>query len=183
MEEVKNTVEDKEIKNTSIKKEKDNSVKFMIIIIFLLIALLLCFYYIVKANDKVIIDKVSGTGSIKIDTTASEGDVATESLEDRRVFFAGLDDTVISKGQKINLRNIKDNEDFVMKYEIYNEDTGELIFETDFIESDHYLQWDPYDQLEKGEYNILIKEIPYAIIDGQEESLTSGANAIKLTLK
>ena len=178
VDELPNSNEKKEDEDN--KKDKKNYLLYAIILILLLL-LAFCFWSMSKKDNKVTSDQLGTRGNITM--TTGEDDVEEEGgLENRRVFFAGLTDSELSKGDVIRLRNLKANNDFVMKYEIYNTETNKLIYETDFIESDKYLQWDPYEQLEPGEYTVSIKEIPYAIVDGNEVPLTAGANTIKIKL-
>lgn len=101
-------------------------------------------------------------------------------LANRNVFFAGYTDATISKTSSIILENLPDNKDFLMKYEITNLETGEVVYETNLITSGQCVLWVPGETLEEGTYKLQFLAKPYF----QEENgnflpLTAGSNTVQ----
>ena len=124
--------------------------------------------------------------NLVIDTRATdEAKKAENPLADRQVYFAGIEDTVVSKTDTIELENLPANEDFVMRYVITDLDTNEQIYETDLIPSGEHVNWTPAETLPPGTYNIAFTEIPFYPTGADDEfiPLTQGRNVIKLIVK
>ncbi len=126
--------------------------------------------------------------SVSLDNISSEipmDDKLTDTktpLEDRQVYFAGYDDFTVGKGNIIYLENMPENEDILMAYEIYVDD--KLIHKTGMIPSGKYSEWMPADEMEAGEYDISIKNIPYYSYNGEDYFTLSfqPSNTVHMTI-
>lgn len=128
---------------------------------------------------------INVVSNISVDTraTSETNQVIEDSLGNRQVFFAGIEDLDISMTTSVLLENLPENEDILMKYEIYNSETEDLIFETDLIPSGEHVEWVPGRNLDKGEYQITMVETPYYPNgDDTYMPLTVGSNVLSLVL-
>ena len=124
-------------------------------------------------------------GNLVIDTNATDEERKQENpLSNRLVYFAGIDDTSFDRTGSIELLNLPENEDFLMRYIVTDLATNEQIFETDLIPSGQRVYWTPGETLPAGEYDIAFTEMPYALsADGKDYvPLTQGRNVIKLII-
>ncbi len=124
-------------------------------------------------------------GNMVVDTDATDEEIRNKNpLSDRSVFFAGIEDATIDKEGVIALENLPENEDFMMKYVVYNADSNEQIYETDLIPSGKRINWRPGEKLSSGEYKLAFVEMPYAKDEasGEYQPLTQGRNTITLTI-
>lgn len=122
-----------------------------------------------------------------IDTNATdEAKQAPNTLASRNVYFAGIDNSVCDSNTIVYLENLPDNEDFMMKYQIYiiDEDgvKGSLIYETDLIPSGQHVDWKPSETLEPGEYTLAFDELPFMQSGNDWIPLTAGENQVILTI-
>ncbi|HAG69822.1 MAG TPA: hypothetical protein DCL38_07605 [Lachnospiraceae bacterium] len=101
----------------------------------------------------------------------------------RNVYFAGIEDSVLYGEGRIALDNLAENEDFLMRYEVYDTEGGEMVFETGMIESGERVYFDPYSVLEPGVYRLRFTAIPYMEQNGSYLALTNGSNEVTIELK
>lgn len=133
-------------------------------------------------------EKNGGThaGSMVVDTRASGTQVhepEESPLTGRNVYFSGFGDAVIASGGVVQLDNREENLDFMLRYEIYDAGTGELVFETDLIPSGQHVDWMPGEALKPGEYTLNFLQIPYyPDPSGEYIGLTQGSNQITLAI-
>ncbi len=124
---------------------------------------------------------------VVIDTRAtqiSEVDKVKDKVKDRNVYFAGIDNAVLDMESRVKLENLPENEDFYMSYTVTNDDTGEVVYNTDLIPSGSHVAWIAGETLGKGEFNLSFLATPYVISDeGEAIALTSGNNKVKLTIQ
>ncbi len=96
---------------------------------------------------------------------------------------SGIEDTVIGPETVVQLDNREENIDFLLRYEIYDTGTGELVFETDLIPSGQHIDWVPGETLEPGEYTLNFLQIPYyPDPSGEYVALTQGSNQVNLAI-
>ena len=128
----------------------------------------------------------SSPGGMVVDTRAAQdggGESAENPLAGRSVYFSGIEDTAISRETVVRLDNREENLDFLLRYEIYNAGTGELVFETNLIPSGQHIDWVPGETLEPGEYTLDFLQIPYyPDPSGEYVSLTQGSNQVTLAI-
>lgn len=122
------------------------------------------------------------SANLTIDTNATDEEKKQEQdpLAGRMVFFAGIEDCSVNSQSVIYLENLAENEDFLMRYEVYEGDN--LVFETDLIPSGKYVEWKAAENLTEGEHNLKFKEIPYYPTNGDYTELTSGVNEVTITV-
>lgn len=169
---------DKKRKNRKRRDTVGNVVIAVLIIIILMLLLRSC-----RASPQVI----TTGGSMDVDTRATSQieEMFKGQENERDVYFAGINDAVINEKTKVLLENLPENEDYLMKYEIYNVDTDEKVFETDLIPSGSHIVWMAGEDLgEAGTYNLLFVESPFAPLDdGTYEPLTVGRNTVTFTVR
>ena len=122
---------------------------------------------------------------MRLDTNATEETYETyeeDELAQRNIFFSGIEDAKVSRGEVIALENLKENEDFLMKYIILDAKTNNLLFETDLIPSGNRVYWDPFKNLKTGVHEIAFVEEPYYEKDGEYMPLTSGKNIVTIEI-
>ncbi len=123
--------------------------------------------------------KGSGTwgGSVR----AEAGDGKTEenggnTLSGRNIYFSGVEDAVIGMDGVVRLENSMENGDFLMKYEVYEAEGGELVYESGLLASGGSVDWMPGGSLGAGEHLLTYLQIPcYMDGEGNCISLTRGS--------
>jgi len=125
----------------------------------------------------------TNSSNMSVDTRATSEEVEKEGddLSGRNIFFAGIEDCEIRKGNLVSLENLKENEDFLMKYTLLDEEEC-LMFETDLIPSGQRVYWDPTVNLKAGEHKVTFIEQPFMESDGEYIPLTSGRNIVSITI-
>ena len=123
-------------------------------------------------------------GNMVLDTRSTTDEAKRENpLASRSVFFAGIEDAAITKTGQIALDNLPENEDFLLKYEITDTETGELVFETNLIPAGERVLWTPGETMEPGTYKLSFLEKPfYKDEDGNFTPLTSGNNVVTIKI-
>lgn len=123
------------------------------------------------------------SANMSIDTRATDEEIANKGIDlsERNIFFAGIEDSVIRKGDLVSLENLKENEDFLMKYTLLDEEEC-LMFETDLIPSGQRVYWDPSVNLKVGDHKVTFIEQPYMESEGEYIPLTSGRNIVSITI-
>lgn len=128
----------------------------------------------------------SSPGGMVVDTRAAQdggGESAENPLAGRSVYFSGIEDAAIGRETVVQLDNREENLDFLLRYEIYDAGTGDLVFETDLIPSGQHIDWVPGETLEPGEYTLDFLQIPYyPDPSGEYISLTQGSNQVTLAI-
>ena len=131
-------------------------------------------------------ETVSSRGGMTVDARATDGpgkEAPPNPLADRSIYFSGIEDTVIGPETVVQLDNREENIDFLLRYEIYDTGTGELVFETDLIPSGQHIDWVPGETLEPGEYTLNFLQIPYyPDPSGEYVALTQGSNQVNLAI-
>ena len=119
-----------------------------------------------------------------VDTRSEKNQDTDNPLKDRTVSFVGLNDAILQEGGVIVLENLPENKDFYMKYEVTDNNSNKVVFETDLIESGNHIDWVPSETMKKGEYHLSFLQIPFwKSPDGSFIPLTSGNNEITVTLQ
>ena len=165
-------------------KENKRNSKLLVVLIgialLILIVLLMILFY--KQQEK-------KPGNLTVDTTATDISEEKEdplaALKDRQVYFAGYDDLTAGQDTVIELSNLPDNAEILMKYDILDAKTMESIYQTDLIESGLHVSWCPAQDLEPGTYQIIFHQMPYypyAESDSGYLPLTNASNEITLTV-
>lgn len=128
----------------------------------------------------------SSQGGMMVDARATgeqREETAPNPLAGRSVYFSGIEDSTIGRETVVQLDNREENLDFLLRYEIYDAGTGELVFETDLIPSGQYIKWVPGETLEPGEYTLDFLQIPYyPEPSGGYVGLTQGSNQVTLAI-
>lgn len=126
----------------------------------------------------------SEKGTLTVDTraTAENTEENVNPLASRNVYFAGIEDSTIKPTSIIELENLSENEDFLMKYTIKDASTQKVVFETDLIPSGEHINWVAGEDLEPGTYDLLFLEEPYALIGNDYIPLTAGQNKVTITI-
>lgn len=166
------------------KEQKRREAAIVIMSVIFVILLLVFIFWYAKTHKKPDVP-VTQEGNMVIDMNATDEERKKENpLANRQVYFAGIEDAVITKDGTVSLENLEANKEFVMKYIVTNNDTGEKIYETDLIPSGQRIYWTPGKDLAPGEYNIAFTEMPYApdATGKNYTPLTQGKNVIKLTI-
>lgn len=128
----------------------------------------------------------SGFTNLTLDTNANDEKELQNPLSSRNVYFAGIDNSTCGPNTVIYLENLEENEDFLMKYQIYEleEDgsKGEQLFETDLIPSGQHVNWKPAETLTPGVHNVTFVELPFMPQGEDFIPLTAGENNVVLTI-
>lgn len=121
----------------------------------------------------------SGTwgGSVRVEAGAGETEENGETpLSGRNIYFSGVEDAVIGMDSVVCLENSVENGDFLMKYEVYEAEGGELVYESGLIASGGSVDWMPGGSLGAGEHLLTYLQIPcYMDGEGNHISLTRGS--------
>jgi hypothetical protein len=126
-------------------------------------------------NVGLVLDDSQKEGNPESTTSGSE-------LSSRNVYFAGIEDATISATTEVYLENLEDNEDFLMKYIIYEGNT--LIYESNLIKAGNYISWVPGETLSAGEHHLSFTEVPYYVDkNGEYCELTNGVNEVTLIIE
>lgn len=113
---------------------------------------------------------------------AEKGSLA-ELLADRQVYFAGIEDAVISEDTVIYLENLKENGDILIQYEVIDKENGESLETTGLIPSGEHVAWVPGEALEKGTHTLILHESPFYPYEGEYFALTQGNNEVTFTIQ
>lgn len=158
-------------------RKKDTSGKlrkflFPLVILVTVLAVILS-VCIVKHGGK---GKESGTWNGSIRAEAGAGETEKKPLSGRKIYFSGMEDAVIGMDGIVRLENSMENGDFLMKYEVYDAEGGELVYESGLIASGESVDWMPGESMGAGEYILTYLQIPcYADGEGNYVSLTRGS--------
>lgn len=116
-------------------------------------------------------------GSVRVEAGAGETEENGENpLSGRNIYFSGVEDAVIGMDGIVRLENSIENGDFLMKYEVYEAEGGELVYESGLIASGESVDWMPGESLGAGEYILTYLQIPcYTDGEGNYISLTRGS--------
>ena len=131
-----------------------------------------------------LIDK--GYNNLTIDTAAAEEHETVTPVSARNVYFAGIDNSTCNGDTIVYLENLPENEDFLMKYEIYTltEDgqRKDMVYETDLIPSGKHVNWKPAEDLGVGIHQVAFVEQPFMRSGEDYIPLTAGENQVVLTI-
>ena len=126
-------------------------------------------------------------GALMVDTRSEKGETDGKSLadilSDRQVYFAGIENAVISHDTAICLENMEENGDILMQYEISDKATGEVLETTGLIPAGEQIAWVPGEQLEDGTYTLIFHEKPFYPYEGEYIALTQGNNEVTITIQ
>jgi hypothetical protein len=182
-------------RNTDNERENESGglpKKFILTgIILLLILLLLAGISVVltvKLSRKLKNRDIQDTpANVVLDDRSTEtgSKTSTADLSSRMIYFPGMEDATVTDDTIVKLENPSENEDIYLKYDVYDSDTGDLLFSTGLIPSGSYIGWTPGETMEPGEYHIVLNETPYIMLEGDTDytQLTQGNNEFNLTLK
>lgn len=133
-------------------------------------------------NNKNQENKDSSLGSLVVDLNSKSDDKQKDPLSGRSVELQGFESMVIKKGQKIVLKNSPDNGDFYVKYCIEDNESKEVLLETDLIPSGNYVEWTVSDNLDIGKYTLAFGQFPYWKDPDTDEykPLTGGKNVVEI---
>ena len=126
-------------------------------------------------------------GALMVDTRAEKGESDGKSLidilGDRQVYFAGIENAVISSDTVISLENMEENEDILMQYEITDKESGEVLETTGLIPAGEQVAWKPGEKLKTGTYTLVFHEMPFFPFEGEYVALTQGNNEVTITIQ
>ncbi|MCX4304466.1 MAG: hypothetical protein OSJ69_01540 [Acetatifactor sp.] len=116
-------------------------------------------------------------GSVRVEAGAGETKESGENpLSGRNIYFSGVEDAVIGMDGIVCLENSVENGDFLMKYEVYEAEGGEMVYESGLIASGESVDWMPGKSLGVGEHILTYLQIPcYTDGEGNYISLTRGS--------
>lgn len=116
-------------------------------------------------------------GSVRVEAGAGETEESGENpLCGRNIYFSGVEDAVIGMDGVVRLENNIENGDFLMKYEVYEAEGGELVYESGLLASGESVDWMPGGSLGAGEHTLTYLQIPcYTDGEGNYISLTRGS--------
>ena len=162
------------------KKTKGIIITLLIIIIALVIGGIVFFLH-QKPQDT--------ASTLSLDTSAKESTEASQDelssiLAKTNISFAGINN--IDNGTKttpVNMPNVKENDKILMRFTITDASTGEQVYKSGLVKSGEYVQWIPGETYGAGTYTFSVKEEPFYPYNGKNVPLTSGSNAIKVTIK
>ncbi len=165
-------------------EKKNNKTVIIIVIVATLVILGLLggFYYLYTHKPEA---EPTPQGNMVLDTRSTTDQAKKNSpLASRSVYFAGIEDAALAKDSQIALDNLPENEDFLLKYEITDTATGELVFETDLIPSGERVLWTPGETLAPGTYKLSFLEKPFYKDEktGEYTPLTSGNNVVTIVI-
>ena len=169
-----------------VTEKKSGNKRTLIIVIIAAIVVLIgvvCGFmsYINNMNTKQA--QNSNMDGLVLDTRAEGLTEEQKALKEREVFFTGFEGSRLNHESKINLINLPENEDFLMKYICINSDTGETVYETDLIPSGQTVVWTPYNDLGVGTFTIKFTQVPYYMQEnGEYRTLTSASNEVVLEI-
>lgn len=119
-------------------------------------------------------------GQLMIATNAED----SNPLANRSVSFVGMDDCTIKTGDSIKLENLPENQDFYLKFQITDTETGKDVYSTDLIPSGQSVMWVPSENLDKGVHHLAFLQLPYwKNPSGEYIPLTAGNNEVALTIE
>lgn len=168
--------------NKSImKKIKKQHIICGIIAIALIFFAILAFNHFQKPQEQATIS-TNTINTLNIDSNQTDIEEANNKLASRYVYFSGFDNATVNADSKIKLNNLETNQDFLMQYQIYEDD--KLVYETGLIKSGNSVYWQIGDTLSVGEHNLTIKQNPYYDVDGKGNylPLTYGSCTVKFTV-
>lgn len=124
-------------------------------------------------------------GSVRAEAGAGETEEnGDNSLSGRNIYFSGMEDAVIGMDGIVRLGNSMENGDFLMKYEVYEAEGGEPVYESGLIASGGSVDWMPGGSLGAGEHLLTFLQIPcYMDGEGNYISLTRGSCQAWLRIK
>lgn len=166
--------------NNQEKENKSSKIKITVIVVLVVMFILLLLKLWSCATNKPQAPVVNNPTVGGLTVTDGEEEDNTNSLASRSVYFSGFDDVVVNSESKIRLRNLPENEDFLMKYEVYN--GSDLIYSTDLITSGNSVYWTIGETLSAGEYTLTFKQIPYVQANEGFMQLTFGSCSVKVTV-
>ena len=106
-----------------------------------------------------------------------------DPLKDRKVLFCGYEDSTITNKTTILLKNLEENLDFYMRYNILDS-SGKVVFKTDLIPAGQSLVWVPGESLDFGTHALTFNMQPYyQNSDGTWRKLTSASCDVTYTIK
>lgn len=144
--------------------------------------------FLTKPKDDKTVSTSPSSGSVFIldDRSVDKNEavqVVENPLADRNVYFAGYLDATLTKESTVALENLPENEDFFLKYTITNNDTNEVVFETNLIAAGQCIVWNPGETLDEGTYELQFLASPYyQEVDGSFVPLTAGSNTVTYTI-
>ncbi len=129
--------------------------------------------------------KGRGQGHGAAETGAGETEENGDNpLSGRNIYFSGMEDAVIGMDGIVCLENSVENGDFLMKYEVYEAEGGELVYESGLIASGGSVDWMPGGSLGAGEHLLTFLQVPcYMDGEGNYISLTRGSCQAWLRIK
>lgn len=124
------------------------------------------------ANILVVDENAKETAELDRNAAASE-----EVME---FVLAGLPDSTIDESTIVYLDNL--NEDFYLKYKVFLQETGDVLYESDLIPPLSSIEWKPGELLKEGENILVFRETPfYKNENGEYTQVTTGDNVVTFT--
>lgn len=125
------------------------------------------------------------SGSVRAEAGAGETEENGETpLSVRCIYFSGMEDAVIGMDGVVRLENSMENGDFLMKYQVYEAEGGNLVYESGLIASGKSVDWMPGGSLGAGEHILTYLQIPcYADGEGNFISLTRGSCQARIRIE
>ncbi len=152
-------------------EQKDDSKKKKFALIILLLLLLLGLF----AGGAYLYKKLmpQPTGSIVIQNGEENADKKKNPLDGLYVTYSGITDATIEERSVVELKNLEENGDIIMKFEVY--EGSKLVFSSDYIKSGEHINWEAGKDLSVGEHVLTVKQTPQIEVDGEFIPLTTGS--------
>ena len=177
--------ESKDKNGTKWGRAAPNRILFILVTVILLgLSGTVGYMFFVRTPKPDLID--NGYNNLTIDTAAAEEHETVTPVSARNVYFAGIDNSTCNGDTIVYLENLPENEDFLMKYEIYTltEDgqRKDMVYETDLIPSGKHVNWKPAQDLGVGIHQVAFVEQPFMQSGEDYIPLTAGENQVVLTI-
>lgn len=173
-----NSIQSDENTSTSSGKQDRKVMILLIIIIALVLVFGVLFFWM---YNKLNVQNNSAQGLV-LDTSAT---AMKQHKDIGNVVLAGYDDISLAVGGSVSLQNPEANKssDLYVKYEIVDNDTEKVIYESDLIAAGSEVIWVPSDDLKPGQYNISFIQRPFYVENGEYvPTMAAGKNDIVLTI-
>lgn len=180
--EVTDSEENKKEGMSIMKKLKKKHLVCGLIAIAIVFAIIFALQHFNKKPQEQATISTNTINTLNIDSNQTDIEEANNKLASRYVYFSGFDNATVNADSKIKLNNLETNQDFLMQYQIYEDD--KLVYETGLIKSGNSVYWQIGNTLSVGEHNLTIKQNPYYDVDGKGNylPLTYGSCTVKFTV-
>lgn len=165
------------------KKSRNIIIVLVAIVVMLIISCVFLFIHSKNSEQQNAALSLDTNAQASASSEAASDDLSS-ILADKNISFAGIDN--IDDGDKttaINMPNVAENGDILMQFTITDVDSGKQIYQSGLVKSGEYVQYVPGETYDAGTYTFSITESPFYPYNGKNVPLTSGSNAIRVTIK